>query len=79
MRSDGMNWSYTFSFSECQNCHARINCDKCAEKLKSSLMRHQDVVQIEINMTGKKILIDTKTDNEDFVLDLLESYGLFTD
>lgn len=30
-------------------------------------------------MTGKKILIDTKTDNEDFVLDLLESYGLFTD
>lgn len=44
MRSDGMNWSYTFSFSECQNCHARINCDKCAEKLKSSLMRHQDIV-----------------------------------
>lgn len=72
-----MKLNYNFSFMDCQGCHARINCDKCEEKIKSALLQYCMIERADISMTAKRISIETSCTDENLILDAMEELGLF--
>ena len=72
-----MRLNYSFSYLDCQGCHARINCDKCEEKVTAALLRYREIEKADISMTAKKISIETSCPYENLILDIMEELGIF--
>lgn len=56
-------------------CHARINCDKCEEKIKSALLQYCMIERADISMTTKRISFETSCTDENLILDAMEELG----
>lgn len=71
-----MKFSFSFTYTACQSCTQKINCEHCENILRENLLTVQDIFFVELQMAKKQLTINTSLDN-DTLIDTLEDLGIF--
>ena len=71
--------NYSFTYTACQSCHAKIKCDQCQEQISEMLMRIRGVQRVEMNIPRKTLVIEVENVNRYDIEDALEEVGVFID
>ena len=72
-----MKYQFHIQYLECQKCNARVNCDGCAEVIKTKLAKQYHIQNVEMNMAAKQMTVNEEKLSEDTLLDDLEEIGVF--
>ncbi|MGM9553514.1 MAG: cation transporter [Faecousia sp.] len=71
-----MKFTIPFTYTACQGCTQKINCEHCENILREKLLTVQEIFFVELQMAKKQLTVNTSLDN-DTLIDTLEDLGIF--
>ncbi len=70
-----MELKFNVKFMDCQQCHTKINCAKCDERIGKALEKNPEIERAQLNLLANQAVIMTDLDLDD-AADYLEDEGL---